>query len=111
MKYRSLMRGLVNQTLAQLGYARIPDPQEPEERRVLLLHEFHRLLVHHEDTLRQANTRAKLARALSELLAQAREKVARDEAWAERYAEERSDEQADIVRAAGKSAPADWRDL
>ncbi|HYZ77572.1 MAG TPA: hypothetical protein VE596_09380 [Gaiellaceae bacterium] len=111
MKYDSLVRGLLNQTLAQLGYARVPDPQEPEERRVRLLDEFHRLLVQREEALRRANTRAKLALVISELLAEAREKVARDEAWAERYAEERSDEQADIVRTAGKSAPADWHDL
>jgi hypothetical protein len=110
-RYSAGVRGLLNQTLARFGYAKVPDPQEPEVDQVLLLHEFGRLLVQHEETLRQANTRAKLARALGKLLAQAREKVARDEAWAQRYAGERSEERAEVTRAAGNFVPADWRDL
>ena len=105
------VRALLDQTLAQFGYARVPEPRKPEGERLLLFQELQRLLLQDEDTLRKADTRPKLARVLSELLARARAKVSRDQEWAGRYAEARTEEHADMVRAAGKSVPSEWRDL
>lgn len=104
------VRGLLEQTFARFGYARVPDPGQPPDMQVLLLHEFARLLARNENVLSRADTRPKLARAFGDILAAAKAKVAHDSEWAARYADERTTEYADIVRSAGR-VPADWKDL
>jgi hypothetical protein len=98
-------------TFARLGYARVPEPTGARTNRSLLVHEVTRLIARNETTLTNATTRPELARALSEVFAAAKAKVARDEVWAERYAAEGNTETIDLIRQSENILPRDWSDL
>jgi hypothetical protein len=108
----SRVRGLLHDTFAHLGYARVPDaPERPDDAWGLVLQEFQRELVEHREQLIRMRTRSGMARAFSTLLAAAADKVERDEAWADAYAKDRADDGDDLVEAAARSIPDEWRDL
>lgn len=105
------VRALLDSTFARFGYAHVPEPHLDINDQRLLIREFSRLLLRSEELLQRADSRPKLARALTELLAAAKAKVATDHAWANEYAQVRRDEDDDVLSGAARSAPAEWRDL
>jgi len=68
-------------------------------------------LSHRRPELLTGTTRTGVVREWTHLLVEATEKVENDEAWAQRYAAGRSQEEADLVAAAARSSSAALRDL